>query len=534
MARSTSTFGALLKRYRLAAGLTQEQLAERASLSAHAVSDLERDPARLPQLESVARLAAALGLAPDQRATLLAAARPGSMTASAPAPPRPATRYARSGDVSVAYQVFGDGPVPLIAVPPFISHLEWEWEEPHAARYLRQLGTFARLIRFDKRGTGLSDRVTAAATMDERLDDVRAVLDAAGVARAVVQGDSAAGGLAMLFAATYPERTLGLILYGTRAAQVRRPDYPWRPPYREESRALDALARTIHRDWGTAAGARGMLDEMAPTLAGDAAFEQWFATLLRLGASPGGAIALWRMNLDLDVRHLLPAIRVPTLVLQRTGDRGHHLGEGRYLADHIPGARFMALPGDDHFAYVGATAPLLAAIRAFLAEVAGAAASPEPDRVLATALAAALAGPSEGTLPAPARAAFRALARRELARYQGERLTVGDTEMLATFDGPVRAVRCAQALVAGAAALGLGLRAGLHTGECERDGALARGPVVAGALRVRARAAPGEVLVTGLVRDLLAGAGLRFADRGAGSEDSGEDGAGASHLHAVV
>jgi len=402
MARTISTFGALLKRHRLAAGLTQEGLAERAGLSAHAVSDLERDPARLPRLESVALLADALALASGQRAALLAAARPLPDPARVPAPadaaPRPATRYAHSGDVSIAYQVLGDGPVDLVAIPPFVSHVEWDWEEPRLARFLRRLASFARLIRFDKRGTGLSDRVAGAATLEARMDDIRAVMDDVGTARAALLGDSEGGPLAALFAATYPERTSALILYGASATDVRRPDYPWVPPYAARRRRIDDDARTIHRTWGTPEGARALLEHFAPSVADDAAFRRYFTTAMRLGASPGAAIALRRMNLDLDVRHILPAIRVPTLVLQRTGDRGTHPAEGRYLAARIPGARLVELAGDDHFAFVGDTDGLLAAIAPFVAAAGAtgvAGAGDEPDRVLATVLAAALAPPGD-------------------------------------------------------------------------------------------------------------------------------------------
>jgi pimeloyl-ACP methyl ester carboxylesterase/DNA-binding CsgD family transcriptional regulator len=269
----------------------------------------------------------------------------------------PRTRYARSGDLSIAYQVVGDGPVDLVLGPGFVSHLEYAWEEPAFARYLRRLAAFSRLILFDKRGTGLSDRTAGVAPLDERMDDVRAVMDAAASARAVLFGSSESGPLMALFAATYPARVAALILYGTFASAVRAPDYPWRPAADEVAARLDARARTLHETWGTAD---------AFSVAGDAAFRHWFGTYLRLAASPGAAVALMRMNAAIDVRHVLPAIRVPTLVLHRAGDPDQLIAEGRYVAAHIPGARFVALPGDTHHPYRGDTDALVDEVEAFV------------------------------------------------------------------------------------------------------------------------------------------------------------------------
>jgi len=536
MTSGDRAFGALLKRYRLAAGLTQEALAARAGLSARAVSDLERDPGRLPRLDSVALLADALALADAERRALHAAARtvctpgdpPAPVAAGGPDPrARPATRYARSGDVSIAYQVDGDGPVDLILAPGAISHVEWMWEEPRVAREFRALAAFSRLIRFDKRGTGLSDRVLGAAMIEERMDDIRAVLDAAGSARAVICGVSFGAALAMLFAATYPERTLGLIVHGGEAAQVRRPDYPWPPSAAAAWAALEASAPTLHEHWGEPVGVAAQVARLGPSLVGDAAFVRWFAGLVRLGSSPGSQLAVSRLNLALDVRGVLPSIRVPTLVLHRTGDRQKDIGEGRYIAAHIPGARFVALPGDDHFSFAGDPAPFLAAVAAFVATVGRPAA---PDRVLATALAAAPVLAAGAVAPADAWAAWRALARDEFARYRGARLAVGEATLLGTFDGPIRAVRCAQDVVRGAAALGLRLGAGVHTGECDRREDRARGPAADVAVRLAGAAAPGTVLVSGLVRDLTAGSGLVFT---ALDPDRGADGPGAGPRYVV-
>jgi pimeloyl-ACP methyl ester carboxylesterase len=351
------------------------------------------------------------------------------------------------------------------------------------------------------------------ATLEARMDDIRAVMDDVGTARAVIMGDSEGGPLAALFAATYPERVAALILYGTSASDVGRSDYPWPPPYAARLRQIDDDARTIHRTWGTPEGARALLEHFAPSVADDAAFRRYFTTAMRLGASPGAVIALRRMNLDLDVRHILPAIRVPTLVLQRTGDRGTHPGEGRYLAARIPGARLVELPGDDHFAFVGDMEGLIATIAPFVVAAGAtgvAGEGDEPDRVLTTVLAAAPTLPGVASVPPSLRERFGALARGECAGHGGRRVTVGATTLLATFDGPARAIRCARALVRGADGLGLALRVALHTGECDRCDDRARGPAVDVAAGLVGQAEPGMVLVSGVVKDLVAGSGLTF------------------------
>ena len=256
----------------------------------------------------------------------------------------PRTRYAKSGDLSIAYQVVGDGPLDLVHAPPAVSHLEYHWEEPGYARYLRRLAAFSRLILFDKRGTGLSDRAAGIAPLEERMDDVRAVMDAAGSARAVIFGSSESAPLACLFAATYPARTAALVLYAAYAAEVRQPDYPWPPTAEERAAQLDDLAATLHETWGNA----DRLAEVAPSQADDPAFRAWFGTFLRLGASPGAFVALDRMNAAIDVRHVLPAIRVPTLVLHRVDGHERVIAESRYVAARIPGARLVELPGSDY------------------------------------------------------------------------------------------------------------------------------------------------------------------------------------------
>jgi pimeloyl-ACP methyl ester carboxylesterase/class 3 adenylate cyclase/DNA-binding CsgD family transcriptional regulator len=425
----------------------------------------------------------------------------------------PHTSYARSGELSIAYQVLGDGPVDLILIPSFVSHLEYCWEEPGYARFLRRLATFSRLIHFDKRGTGLSDRAVGVASLAERMDDVRAVMDAAGSTRAVLFGCSEGGPLAALFAATYPERTAALILYGSFASAVRAPDYPWRPPAEALAANLDARARTIHETWGSADG----LATLAPSVADDPAFRHWFGAFQRLAASPGAAVALMRMNATLDVRHVLPAIRVPALVLHRTGGQHPPAAEGRYVAAHIRGARLVELPGVDHFPFVGDMDALVDEIEAF---VTGARPAVTADHVLATVLVTEVAEAARWAVAggdrrwADRQDRFEALVRRELARFGGCPLDLTGDRLVATFDGPSRAIRCAVALRDTVRDLGLATRTGLHTGECEVRSARPAGVAVPLAAWVASQAATGEILVSSTVKELVVGAGLWFADRG--------------------
>ena len=425
----------------------------------------------------------------------------------------PRTRYAKSGDLSIAYQVVGDGPVDLVQGPGSVSHLEYAWEEPGLARYLRRLAAFSRLISFDKRGTGLSDRAAGIAPLEERMDDVRAVMDAAGSERAVLFGVSESAPLACLFAATYPERTAALVLYAAYAAEVRQPDYPWPPSAEEVAAHLEASARTIHEDWGGV----DWLADAAPSVADDPAFRAWFGTFLRLGASPGAAIALERMNAAIDVRHVLPTIGVPTLVLHRLDTRSYRVEEGRYVAARIPGARLVELPGSDYLPFVGDTDALVDEIEAFVTGVRPAGA---PDHVLATVLAIEIAGAAGRAVAlgdrrwADAQDRFQALAARELGRFRGRALELTGDRVVATFDGPARAIRCAAAIGDAARGLGLATRSGLHTGECEVRGERVSGVAVPLAAWVASQAALDEILVSGTVKDLVAGAGLRFADRG--------------------
>src|SRR5918911_835754 len=298
-------------------------------------------------------------------------------------PSTPETHYAKSGDLHLAYQVVGDGPFDLLHIPGFVSNVEGMWDEPLLARFLRRLASFSRLILFDKRGTGLSDRVPVdrLPTLEERMDDLRAVLDAAGSEQAALLSHSEGGNLAVLYAATYPERTRALVTTGMFAARVWSPDYPWAPTPEERERAIEA----VERDWG----APEPLVDLAPSRAHDRAFMERFAAYSRRSASPGAAAALMRMNTYIDVRGVLPTITVPTLVVHRSGDRDAHVEEGRWIASQIPGARFLELPGQDHLPWTEDSDALLDEVEEFLT---GTRRVREPDRVLATVLFTDLVG----------------------------------------------------------------------------------------------------------------------------------------------
>jgi class 3 adenylate cyclase len=415
------------------------------------------------------------------------------------------TRYARSGRFHIAYQVSGSGPLDLVATPGFISHLEHQWEEPRFAAYLRRLASFSRLITFDKRGTGLSDRDAGDPSLEARMDDIRAVMDAAGSGRAALLGVSEGGPMAAVFAATYPERTRALVLYGSFAEFSSWVSTPER---------LRAFEDYIERAWGSG----GTAPSFCPTLAEDKGFCEWWGRHERLAASPSAALALMRMNSRIDIRGVLPSIRVPTLVLHRAGDGIVDADGGRELAALIPGAQHAELPGRDHPPWAGDTDGLLDRVEEFLT---GARSAPEPDRVLATVMFADMAGSTRAALRLGDRrwrdllGAYHAAVGREIAGHRGRAVKAIGDGVLATFDGPARAVRCGLALHRAAAGLGVEVRVGLHAGEVELMGDDIGGIAVHIAARVGALARAGEVLVSGTVRDLVAGSGLRFRDRGA-------------------
>ena len=426
----------------------------------------------------------------------------------------PETRYARSGDVSIAYQVVGEGPFDVVFVPPGSSHVELGWEIP-GSRVLRDgLASFARLIFFDKRGTGMSDRVTGAPTLETRMDDVRAVMDAAGSERAAVIGWSEGVAMSALFAATYPERAWALVLYGGCARELRAPDYPWGPTEAEMLRLIeDERAMSERPEFAEGVARSGM-----PT-AGDEEVAA-LARVIRQSISPGASEALSRMNMQIDFRHVLPAIRVPTLVLHNTGDRWVEVERGRDLADRIPGAEFVELPFEGHITTAADTPRLLAEIERFLEAAWAADSNREPDRQLATLLFTDIVD-STTQLAELGDAGWRellerhhALVRRELARARGREVDTAGDGFFAAFDGPARAVRCAKSIVEGVSELGIHVRTGLHTGECELTDGKISGIAVHTGARVAAHAGPGEVLVSSTVKDLVAGSGLEFEDRG--------------------
>jgi class 3 adenylate cyclase len=423
---------------------------------------------------------------------------------------RPETRYAKSGAVHIAYQVTGKGPLDLVMIPAFASHVEIVWDDPLSAQFLTRLSSFCRLIRFDKRGTGLSDRVAAIPTLEERMDDVRAVMDAVGSDRAALLGFSEGGPMCALFAATYPERTARLIMYGAMARMAWAPDHSWGRTTEE----FEARLSSVEQGWGTGAS----IDLYAPSLAGDEHRRRWQGMFERASASPGAVLALLRMNMEIDARHVLPAIRVPTLVLHRIGDRAVRVEQGRCIAERIPGAKYVELVGDDHAPAAGDSEALLGEIEEFLT---GERHVFEQDRVLATVLFTDIVGSTERAAALGDRrwrelvTQHHALVRHELARHRGREIDTAGDGFLAAFDGPARAIRCASAIGDAVRPLGIRIRAGLHTGECEVIADKLGGIAVHIGARIAGLAAPGEVLVSSTVRDLVAGSGLRFQDRGA-------------------
>jgi pimeloyl-ACP methyl ester carboxylesterase len=423
-------------------------------------------------------------------------------------------RYARSGDVNIAYQVVGEGPLDLVYVPGWVSNVELMWEETAMAHFLGRLASFSRLILFDKRGTGLSDRVSndELPTLEQRMDDVRAVLEAVGSDRAALFGHSEGGNMCVLFAATYPERTTALITLGSFAKR-RDPDddYPWAPT--AENR--DETAADVERNWGHLRPQD--VEYYAPSRVGEEQFVRALERYLRRSASPGAAAALVRMNSYIDVRDVLPTIRVPTLVLHRTGDHDVNVAEGRYLASKIPGAKLVELAGDDHWISAGDVDALADEIEQFLT---GTRPVPEPDRVLATVLFTDIVGSTERAAELGDRrwrdllGAHDAAVRRELDRFRGREVDTSGDGFLASFDGPARAVRCAISAGEAVRQLGMEIRAGVHTGECELDGPKIRGIAVHTGARIASLAGAGEVLVSQTVKDLVSGSGLAFDDRG--------------------
>lgn len=419
----------------------------------------------------------------------------------------PDVSYARSGDVSLAYVVTGTGPIDLVFVHGFVGNLETAWEQPLRVAFFERLGSFARVIEFDRRGTGLSDRVREVPTLETRMDDLRAVMDAASSERAAVVATFEAGSMAALYAATYPERVGALVLYNPIAKGVWSADFPFARTD-EEWRA--ALAE-IRERWGSTEFSAEIARNIAPSRADDPAFIKWLTKFDRTGASPAAAVAVMRMARDVDIRDVLPSIRVPTLVLHLA----RHADESRYIADRIPGARRVEIAGEDTVFFI---APGIAEeVQRFVTSVWGEA---EPETVLSTVLFTDIVDSTKMAAEVGDRqwaelvASHHALVRRQLDHFRGRELDTAGDGFFASFDGPARAIRCARAISESVRELGLEVRAGLHTGECEVVGDKLGGIAVNIGARVAARAEPGEVLVSSTVKDLVAGSGIGFEDRG--------------------
>ena len=425
----------------------------------------------------------------------------------------PETHYAKSGDVSIAYQVMGSGPFDLVWVSGFVSNVELAWQQPTLAAFNRRLARICRLIRFDKRGTGMSDRV-GVAPLETRMDDVRAVMDAAGSARAALLGSSEGGPLSLLFAASYPERTRALILWSSFPRVAWAPDVPWGL---SEQELQDDLDETLRR-WNDLELMVEMVEASAPDI--DRQSKLALAAAWRQSASPRDVEALERMNMEIDVRHVLPAISAPTLVMNRVGEHPVNVEGSRYLAEHIAGARHVQFPGVDHMIASGDTEPVLKEIEQFLAAAWDTDETSEPNRFLTTVLFSDIVGSSEKTATLGDRAwrelleRHHELVRRHLVRFRGKEIDTAGDGFFACFDGPARAIRCGYAIAGAMPELGLQVRVGLHTGECELIDGKAAGIAVHTGARVAALAQPGEVLVSRTVKDLVAGSGLELEGRG--------------------
>src|SRR5262245_7065378 len=422
----------------------------------------------------------------------------------------PDTRYAKNGDVHIAYQVIGTAPRDLVLALGFATHVEVLWELPAYARFIERLTSFARVIVFDKRGMGLSDRPSVLTTFEEQLDDLRAVLDATGAERPAILGWNEGGPMALLFAATYPERTGGLVLLSSYAKATRSADYP----FGFTAEIHDLIASRFASEWGRRVV---FASTQAPSLARHEGFRQWLWRLQRYSMSPGAAVAWYRMTTEIDIRRVLPVIRVPTLILHRTGDVVMDPGASRYMAARIASARHVELDGNDNLPLAGNVDAIVDEVEEFLTGVRPA---PVQDRVLATVMMTDIVGATATAVRLGDRGwrdlleAHHAAVRAELARFGGREVDTAGDGFLATFDGPARAIRCAGAITARLRSLGLEVRIGLHAGECELIAGKMGGVAVHIGARVATHAQPGEVLVTSTVKDLVVGAGFRFVERG--------------------
>lgn len=423
----------------------------------------------------------------------------------------PDTKYAPSGDIYIAYQVTGDGPVDLLWAPGTVSHLDLDWDSPVRAQFINRLSTFCRLMRFDKRGTGLSDRPTKMATLEERTDDIRAVMDAVGSQQATIMGVSEGASMACLFAATFPERTRSLIVWGGQARWVKSNDYPWGPTLEEYT----LLIEKVQEDWPS-------IDYILGPGAGygedvDPAVLDWVMRYFRAAGSPSAVAAYERMNTEIDIRPILETIRVPTMVMNRRNDPIAHIDAARDLAERIPGAHFVEFPGATHSMFYIEPENVLAEIEEF---VTGVRPMEIADRILATVLFIDIVRSTEQAAAIGDAAwqhlldTFYALVRKEIARFSGSEMDTAGDGFFITFDGPARAISCALAITDAVKQLGIEVRAGVHTGECKPIGNKLGGIAVHIAARVLSNADPGEVVVSSTVKDLVAGSGIIFEDKG--------------------
>jgi pimeloyl-ACP methyl ester carboxylesterase len=423
----------------------------------------------------------------------------------------PEVRYARSGDVHIAYQVLGEGDVDLVFVMGWLTNLETYWELPGYRRFMQRLAGFTRLILFDKRGMGLSDR-SVMGTLEERMDDVRAVMDAAGSERAVLLGVSEGAPLSLVFAATHPERTAGLIFVGGEVKEIREDDWPWGASTREQYEGMLDGISSGETEWGKVTRVW-----FAPSREHDPAVLAWLSRLMRSSASPAAAAAFMRLGSEIDVRYVTPSIHVPTLILHTPEDPVVPYEQARWLAERIEGARFVELAGKDHVPWFDVADQVVTEVRDFLTGFREAA---EPEKALATVLFTDIVGSTDRARElgdnewTALLAQHHATVRTVLAQYRGREIATTGDGFLAAFDGPARGIRCAQAILEALGGLGIPARSGLHTGEVEVVGDDIAGIAVHIGARVAALAGPGEVLVSSTVRDLVAGSGIEFEDRG--------------------
>ncbi|MCK5456928.1 MAG: adenylate/guanylate cyclase domain-containing protein [Melioribacteraceae bacterium] len=425
---------------------------------------------------------------------------------------KPNTKYAKSGEINIAYQVVGEGPIDIVYIPGWVSNIDMMWTESRFATFLTKLTSFSRLILFDKRGTGLSDRMNKYSTLEERMDDIRAVMDAVGSERAVLFGHSEGGSASVLFAGSYPQRTIALVTFGVFAKRKYSRDYPWAPTDVERQHSY----KMIEEKW--ADGDMQGLRSLVPSLADDNKFMDWFASYLRASASPGAALDLLRKNTEVDITGILDSIKVPTLLLHRTGDKDVHIEEAKYIAEHIPNSKLVELPGDDHLFWTGDSYSVLAEIEEFITGI-----RPNKvfDRILSTILFTDIVSSTEHLSRSGDKKwmetlnKHNALVREELKRFNGKEIKSTGDGFLATFDGPSRAVRCAEAIRDVVKTLEIEITAGIHTGECEIfDGGDIGGIAVHVAARVLSKAQASQVLITMTVKHLLSGSGFLFTDLG--------------------